>query len=189
MKLFLITIIFFITSCSSWSTIPSDQTNACSIIKNKRSWYRALQKTEKKWGITKGTQLSFILTESNFRPRAKTQRKYIFGFIPSGRLSSAFGYAQAIDSTWEWYKKSTNNRYASRTSFRDSTDFIGWYINQSEKKLNLSKNDVYNHYLAYHQGHKGFKNRSYARKPNLISVAKKTARKSIVFEEQLKKCR
>ena len=76
----------------------------------------------KKWNVSKGTQLSFILTESNFRPSAKTQRKYIFGFIPSGRLSSAFGYAQVIDSTWEWYKDSTNNRYASRTSFRDSTD-------------------------------------------------------------------
>ena len=97
MKLFFITFVFFIASCSSWSTVPTDQKNACNIIKDKRSWYRALQRTEKKWNVSKGTQLSFILTESNFRPRAKTQRKYIFGFIPSGRLSSAFGYAQVID--------------------------------------------------------------------------------------------
>ena len=189
MKLFFITFVFFIASCSSWSTVPTDQKNACNIIKDKRSWYRALQRTEKKWNVSKGTQLSFILTESNFRPRAKTQRKYIFGFIPSGRLSSAFGYAQVIDSTWEWYKDSTNNRYASRTSFRDSTDFVGWYITQSNKKLKLRKNDVYNNYLAYHQGHQGFKNKSFINKPNLIAVAKKTEKKSIIFDKQLKKCK
>ena len=86
---------------------------------------------------------------------ARAAANSIIGSV-SGRLSSAFGYAQVIDSTWEWYKDSTNNRYASRTSFRDSTDFVGWYINQSNKKLKLRKNDVYNHYLAYHQGHQGF---------------------------------
>ena len=188
MKFLKIALIFIIASCSSWSRIPTDQTNACSILNEKRGWYRNLQKVEKKWGVSKGTQLSFILTESNFRPRAKTQRTYIFGFIPNGRLSSAFGYAQVIDSTWEWYKKSTGNKYASRTSFRDSTDFIGWYFNETQRKLNISKKDVYNQYLAYHQGHQGFRNKSYKNKINLLRVAKKTHKKSIIFDKQIKKC-
>ena len=46
-------------------------------------------------------------TESNFRPTARTQRKYVFGLIPSGRISSAYGYSQALDGTWKEYKKST----------------------------------------------------------------------------------
>jgi len=188
MKLIIIILTFLITSCSNLSKIPSDQTNACSILKEKRSWYRALQNVEKKWGVSKGTQLSFILTESNFRPRAKTQRTYVLGVIPKGRLSSAFGYAQVIDSTWQWYKESTGNKYASRTTFRDSTDFIGWYFNETQKKLKISKKDVYNQYLAYHQGHQGFKNKSYKNKLNLLKVAKNTHKKSIIFDKQIRKC-
>ena len=52
-------------------------------------------------------QLAFIKTESNFRPTARTQRKYVFGLIPPGRISSAYGYSQALDGTWKEYKKST----------------------------------------------------------------------------------
>ena len=120
-KLILLFSIFFITvTCSLNSKVPVNQKNACEIVKYKRSWVRAISKTEKKWGVSKGTQLSFILTESNFRPRAKTSRTYVFGIIPSGRLSSAYGYAQALDGTWDWYQKSTGNRSARRTNFSDS---------------------------------------------------------------------
>ena len=33
------------------------------------------------------------------------------------------GYAQALNGTWDWYKKDTGNRGASRTDFSDSSDF------------------------------------------------------------------
>ena len=49
--------------------------------KAKKSWRSALKKTERKWSIN-GMQLAFIKTESNFRPTARTQRKYVFGLIP-----------------------------------------------------------------------------------------------------------
>ena len=47
----------------------------------------------------------------------------------------------------------------SRANFSDVTDFIGWYSEQTEKMLGISKNDYYNQYLAYHEGHSGWKNR------------------------------
>ena len=56
-------------------------------------------------GVSPGMQLAFIKTESNFRPTARTQRKYFLGLIPSGRISSAYGYSQALDGTWKEYKK------------------------------------------------------------------------------------
>ena len=176
-------------SCSILSTDTMPQDNACSIVKTKRSWERAVLRTEKKWNVSPGMQLSFILTESNFRPRAKTSKTYLWGIVPTGRLSSAFGYAQAIDSTWESYKKSSGKRFSSRTSFTDSVDFIGWYVNETHQKIGIPKNDAYNHYLAYHQGHRGFRLQAYRSKPNLIEAARRTAANTKKFDSQLAKCR
>ncbi len=184
-------IVILIVGAAACSIIPQkqfSQDHACSIIENKRSWKRAVIKTAQKWDVSPSMQLSFILTESNFRPRAKTQKTYFMGFFPTGRLSSAFGYAQAIDSTWETYQKKSGNRFSSRTSFSDSVDFIGWYANETTKKLKIAKTDVYHQYLAYHQGHRGFKRGNYKNKPNLIKVAKRTEKNAVRYNLQLKRC-
>ena len=181
--------LFLLASCSLITSKKMSQSDACSILDAKRSWKRAINKTTQRWNVSPGLQLSFILTESNFRPRAKTDRTYIFGFLPSGRLSSAYGYAQAIDATWETYQRKSGNRLSSRTDFADSVDFIGWYTNETTKKLNIPKSDVFNQYLAYHQGHAGFKRGHYKKKPNLISVAKRTQLNAKKFNQQLKNCR
>ncbi len=188
MRLILIILIFTAGSCSIIPTKKVSQDQACSLIGTKLSWKKAVIKTEKKWGVSPGMQLSFILTESNFRPRAKTQKTYFLGFFPTGRLSSAFGYAQAIDSTWETYQKSTGNRFSSRTNFADSVDFIGWYANQTTQKLKIKKSDVVSQYLAYHQGHGGYSRGTYRNKPNLIKVAQRTERNALKYDSQLKSC-
>ena len=176
------------SSCSIIPTQKMSQDDACSIVKAKRSWKSAVLRSNAKWNISPGMQLSFILTESNFRPRAKTPKKYFLGFLPTGRLSSAFGYAQAIDSTWEDYQKRSGNRFSSRTDFSDSVDFIGWYVNETNRVLNISKNDVFNQYLAYHQGHKGYLRGAYKNKPNLIKVARRTEANARKFNTQLQRC-
>ena len=188
MRLILLILIFATTSCSIFPTKKVSQHHACSLIESKRSWKRAVIKTERKWGISPGMQLSFILTESNFRPRAKTQKTYFLGFVPTGRLSSAFGYAQAIDSTWETYQKSSGNRFSSRTNFADSVDFVGWYTNETTKKLKIKKSDVVNQYLAYHQGHRGYLRGAFKKKPNLIQAAKRTEENALKYDNQLKRC-
>ena len=88
----------------------------------------------------------------------------------------------------ETYQKSSGNRFSSRTSFSDSVDFIGWYANETNHKLNIEKSDVLNQYLAYHQGHNGYKRGNYKQKPNLIKAAKRTEKNAIKFDLQLKNC-
>ena len=186
-----ITVLILSILAASCSLIPQknfSQDHACSILESKRSWKRSVLKTKQKWNVSPGMQLSFILTESNFRPRAKTQKTYFLGFFPTGRLSSAFGYAQAIDSTWETYQKQSGNRFSSRTSFSDSVDFIGWYADETARKLKIKKSDVSNQYLAYHQGHNGYRRGNYKQKPNLIKVAKKTEKNAVKYNLQLKDC-
>ena len=138
-KTFFIFIVFNYLILSSCMYVPKNQGDACSIIKQKKSWRSALKKTERKWGVSPGMQLAFIKTESNFRPTARTQRKYFLGVIPSGRISSAYGYSQALDGTWKEYKKSTGHKYHRRSNFAHSTNFIGWYVNKSNRILGISK--------------------------------------------------
>ena len=183
--IFFLSICMFITSCVG---VPKNQEDACSILKQKKSWRSALKKTQRKWGISAGMQLAFIKTESNFRSTARTERKYFLGLIPSGRISSAYGYSQALDGTWNEYKKRTGNRYHRRSNFAHSTNFIGWYVDKSSKLLGISKNNAYLHYLAYHQGQAGFKTGAYRTKSGLLKVAKKTAYNKKIFDRQLKKC-
>jgi len=49
-------------------------------------------------------------------------------------------------------------------------------------------NDTYNLYLAYHEGHGGFKRRTYNKKGWLKSVASKVARRANNYSTQLQKC-
>jgi len=60
-------------------------------------------------------------------------KKKIFKVIPFKRPSSSFGYSQAVKGTWEQYKQETDSPLATRARFKDSVDFIGWYINKTNK--------------------------------------------------------
>ena len=142
---FLLFILFIITSCSS---IPSNTSNGCSIFNERYLWYKHAQKSEKKWGTPLYLQLAIIKMESNFNWLAKPPRQKLFKVIPYKRPSSSFGYSQAVKGTWEQYKKETGNKMATRTRFKDSVDFIGWYTSKTEKILGVSKNDSFKQYLS-----------------------------------------
>lgn len=188
-KIVIILAFLFIQSCGIFKRIPPSQDSACDLLDHKSSWRRAVNASSKKWGVSPSLQLAFIKTESNFRARAKTPRKFFLGLIPAGRISSAYGYAQALNGTWDWYKKDTGNRSASRTDFSDSTDFIGWYVSQTNKKLKIPKSNVYKQYLAYHQGHAGYRSGRYKSSQAIMNVAQRTANTAIKFEKQLKSCK
>ena len=83
-KTFFIFIAFNYLVISGCMNVPNNQGDACSIIKQKKSWRSALKKTERKWGVSPGMQLAFIKTESNFRPTARTERKYFLGVFAFG---------------------------------------------------------------------------------------------------------
>jgi hypothetical protein len=71
------------------------------------------------------------------------QDKNLFKVVPYKRPSSSFGYSQAVKGTWKQYKEETGNKFATRTRFKDSVDFIGWYTNKTEKILKVSKKDAF----------------------------------------------
>ena len=180
---FLILLIILITGCSS---IPQNTSNSCSIFNERYLWYKHAKKTEKKWGTPIYIQLAFIKMESDFDWLAKPPRKKLFKIIPFKRPSSSFGYSQAVNGTWEQYKKETGNNLAARARFKDSVDFIGWYTDKTETLLKISKKDAFRQYLAYHEGWGGYKN--YKNNQKVISLAKKVKNQSDKYKSQLKKC-
>ena len=92
----------------------------------------------------------------------------------------------AIKGTWKQYKEETGNKYALRTRFKDSVDFIGWYTNKTEKILKVSKKDAFRQYIAYHEGWGNYKN--YKNNQKVIVLAKKVEGYSNKFKKQLNKC-
>jgi len=180
---FLILLIIFITSCSS---IPQNTSNSCSIFNERYLWYKHAKKTEKKWGTPIYIQLAIIKMESDFDWLAKPPRQKLFKIIPFKRPSSSFGYSQAVKGTWEQYKNETGNKLATRTRFKDSVDFIGWYTDKTESLLKISKKDAFRQYLAYHEGWGGYKN--YKKNQKVISLAKKVEKQSNKYKSQLQDC-
>jgi len=139
-------------------------------------------------GSTYTCSMSILRQESAFQNRVKPERTKLLGVIPWSRKSSAFGYTQAIDATWDWYRDENNKPLASRVNFADAIDFTGWYINKSYQINGINKGDAYNQYLAYHEGHGGFKKKSYQSQSWLIDVAKKVKIRSDKYENQLDNC-
>ena len=158
------------------------------MFKEKKNWYKSTKKSYEKWNTPIALQLAIINQESSFKQFAKPKRKRLFGLIPGSRPSTAFGYAQVTKPTWDWYKLKSGNSNASRANFQDVTDFIGWYVNQSNKILGIDKNDIYNQYLAYHEGHGGWKKKTFNSKEWLKEVAKQVELKGIKYNQQLKNC-
>ena len=174
----------FISACSS---IPKNTADGCSIFSERYLWYKHAKKTEQKWGTPIYIQLAIIKMESDFDWLAKPERKKIFKVIPFKRPSSSFGYSQAVKGTWKQYKQETNNPLATRVRFKDSVDFIGWYINKTEKILKISKKDAFRQYIAYHEGWGNYKN--YKKNQKVILLAKKVLNQSNKYKNQLQKCK
>lgn len=173
----------------AWSdTPPQNVDNSCDLFAEKRAWYRHAQASEKKWGTPIPIQLAIIYQESRFIHHAKTPREKYLWFLPGGRQSSAYGYAQVINGTWEWYLAETGHRFATRDDFADVTDFIGWYGVQSQRFLGIKNNDSLSLYLAYHEGHHGYRQKTYRKKPWLMKVAREVQSRAKRYEVQLKSC-
>jgi len=182
-KYFLFFGLLFLTACSS---IPQNTSDGCSIFSERYLWYKHAKKTEKKWGTPINLQLAIIKMESDFDWLAKPARQKLFKVIPYKRPSSSFGYSQAVKGTWKQYKTETGNKFATRTRFKDSVDFIGWYTSKSETILKISKQDAFKQYLAYHEGWGNFKH--YKKNKKVIGLAKKVEKQSNIYKKQLLSC-
>lgn len=170
------------------TTPPRNQSDVCSIFYQKDDWYAGAFRAQEKWGTPVAVQMAIIHQESHFQSDVRPPRDWLLGIIPLPRSSSAYGYGQAQDSTWEWYMKSTDNYGADRDDFADVADFIGWYTNVTQRKLGVSKWDAEKQYLAYHEGHGGYSRGTYLAKPWLQRVAKRVGAEAKRYSAQLKAC-
>ena len=168
---------------------PRNLNDACAIVAERPHYLQAMRNAERRWGIPVPVQMAIIHAESRFIGDARTPYRWAAGVIPMGRQSSAFGYSQALDRTWEEYQDETGNRRARRENIRDATDFIGWYTNKTRERNGIPLTDARNQYLAYHEGHAGFRRGSYNAKPWLLNVAQRVETRAITYDTQLRACR
>ena len=178
---------FLLASCIK-SPQPQNVENICSIFTEYPTWYWATQETESQWGVPIGVQMAIIYQESRFDAKAKPPRTKLLGIIPWKRPSSAVGYTQALKGTWQDYKDSEGKTFTSRGKFSDASDFIGWYANQANKRVGISKSDAYNLYLAYHEGIGGYRRGSYQSQPGLINIANGVEQHAKGYQTQLQQC-
>lgn len=168
---------------------PRNLDNACAIVTERPQYLRAMRDAERRWGVPVHVQMAAIHQESKFVGNARTPHQYVLGIIPVGRQSSAYGYSQALDGTWEEYQDDQGRRGARRDRIGDATDFMGWYMYNSSQRLGISLSDARNQYLAYHEGRSGFARGSYNDKPWLVEVAARVAERAERYQAQLAQCR
>jgi hypothetical protein len=168
---------------------PRDFDNACTILKNRPHFVRAFRATERKWNVPVHVQMATIYQESKFKADARTPFRWVIGVIPMGRQSSAYGYAQALDATWKEYQSETGSRSAKRDDIRDASDFMGWYMNITRERNGVALSDARNQYLAYHEGHTGYKRGTYRSKAWLMRIAGEVGARAQTYEAQLRGCR
>lgn len=187
-RLLRLAILLLLVSCGGNMSAPRNLDNACAILDERPRYLAAMKQTERDWGVPVHVQMATIYQESKFIGNARTPHRFALGVIPMGRQSSAYGYSQALDGTWEDYKRATRSYGARRDKISDATDFIGWYMDQSEQKLGISKWDAASQYLAYHEGHSGFARGSHRRKAWLMRVAAEVAARADLYQMQLIAC-
>lgn len=176
---------------SGCASTPTRTSNVCAVLDQKNgffnSWERQAKTAERKYGIPMPIILATVNTESGYQHNARPARKKLLGFIPWKRPSTAYGYSQALNGTWEHYKKATGNWGASRSNFGDAADFIGWFHRESVRRNGVSPNDAYSLYLNYYLGHNAY---AKGARGNATAVqgAQRTDTLARRYDQQLRSC-
>lgn len=182
-------LLLFLASCGGGNfSAPRHMDDACAVIRQRPQYLSAMKVTQRKWGVPISVQMAVLYQESKFIGNARTPHQFALGVIPMGRQSSAYGYAQALDSTWDDYRHEQRRMGARRDNIRDATDFMGWYMDGTTQRLGLSKSDAESQYLAYHEGRTGFANKSYLAKRWLVDVAARVGARAAMYHTQLGRC-
>ena len=183
-------LLLFVVSCGGGNfSAPRHLDDACALSRERPEYFRAMERAERRWNVPVHVQAAMIYQESKFIGDARTPFRYSLGVIPMGRQSSAYGYAQALDGTWEDYRRETGNRGARRDRIDDAADFMGWYINRTVRMNGIPHTDARNQYLAYHEGHNGYARGSFNEKAWLMRVADQVATRADMYAAQLSSCR
>ena len=184
-KIIIILGLLFLSGCAT--PPPKNPDNICEIFFEHRDWYDAARDMKDNWGTPIHVPVAMMYQESSFKHDAAPPMQY-FWFIPIGRASDAYGYAQAKTMTWSDYQRETDNGWADRDDFADAIDFMGWFTHKTQRINGVSKWDAYAQYLNYHEGWGGYRNKSYNKKPWLIKVSRKVDKRSKMYAAQLRGC-
>jgi len=184
-----VVLLVLVASCGgSDFRAPRNLDDACSIVDQRPHYLRAMKQAEREWDVAVPVLMAMIYQESKFIGDNRTPMRYALGVIPLGRQSSAFGYAQALDGTWEEYQRAEGGRSAKRDDIKDATDFMGWYMNLTFEETGVPLNDARNQYLAYHEGRTGYVRGTYKGKTWLIRIADEVANRASMYDQQLRLC-
>ena len=179
-------LLLLLVSCTT--APPRNVNDACAIFAEYDDWYPDAKAASQRWKVPIPVLLAIIHQESAFQADAQPPRRWYLGFIPGTRPSSAYGYSQALDGTWDRYTAATGKPGADRDDFADAVDFIGWYVNETARRNGIARHDAYQQYLAYHEGQDGFAKGSYRNKPWLLELARKVNRQAARYGSQLARC-
>ena len=189
LKPFFLLTLLLLTACSSTTTNrPDNPENICDIFRQNSDWYEAALDMQTRWRVPLTVSMAMMYQESSFRHDAKPPMDY-FLFIPLGRRSSAYGYAQVKDETWGDYKDQTGNSWADRDDFADAIDFMGWYSYKTSRVNKGAPSDAYNQYLNYHEGWGGFRRGTHYQKRWLLKTSRVVDARAKRYAVQFQQCR
>ncbi|MEO0367729.1 MAG: transglycosylase SLT domain-containing protein [Pseudomonadota bacterium] len=186
-KKFLLLFLLVLTGCAS--APPSNHNDICTIFLEKPGWYKSAVKSAAKWGGPLHVPMAIMYQESSFKRDAKPEMQYFLGVVPTGRKSDAYGYSQALKSTWKRYKRETGANYKQRDNFAAAYDFIQWYMHTTYKANGVSKWDTYAQYLNYHEGQGGYARGSYRNKQWLMNTARRVSDRATRYGKQMQTCK
>jgi len=183
--------VLFLGSCGASGNFsaPRDLENACNIVSERPEYLRAFRAAERKYGVPVPAMMAIIYQESKFIGNNRPPHRFALGVIPVGRQSSALGYSQALDGTWEEFQQRENKRRARRENINDAADFMGWYMALTVEETGVPITDTRNQYLAYHDGRTGFLRGTWRSKSWLIRIAGEVEQRALMYDQQLRSCR
>ncbi|MEX0732308.1 MAG: hypothetical protein WED00_06190 [Aquisalimonadaceae bacterium] len=185
----LLAVLITVALAGGCATRPPERTdNLCEIFDHQPNWYDYARESERRWGTPIAIQMAFVNQESTFQSRVRPPRTRLLGFIPWRRPSSAYGYAQAQDPVWSEYLAAEGNLFSRRTHMKYALDFIGWYNHNTHRRVGTAKSNAEHLYLAYHEGHGGYRSGRWRNKSGVQRSARRVTEHAARYSRQLETC-
>lgn len=187
----IVPVVLLALGLSACASAPKNINNVCSVFDQRdgwmENWYKSAKAAEARHGIPVHVLMATVRKESGFQHNARPKRKWYLGFIPGPRPSTAYGFSQALDGTWDQYQRETGSR-GSRTDFATAIDFVGWYHGKTVRTYGVAPNDAFRLYLAYYHGWTGFSRGDWQRNRGIQNYARATAKMADDYAAQMQRC-